>query len=535
MVLVALLAAGAVTYTAFPARILECDAVIYASRAGHAGLSEVLSASHLGFDFTDYMAARLGRHLSTPASAIHILTPASVAIGLAGVFFFWLLLCRLGASAATNLLLSGTLMFCYTYWHFSLQAESHIIAGFFLILLAWQVHRLYRKPKVGNAVLASLFLALATLMHQTSVLVMPAILAGVVLLRAPREKKRSTVLALITSCAAIIAVPYLAGGISAAGSVSAAGLWEWATTSHLQASWGNWRVTSVPAAAVGLARSLIGSHYVLGFGPVERLANRLFPLGSFADEMTVAGLVGKHIRYVLVPLHAALLIFFGAAVLGCLRGLRSVLAARHPYAAFLVVYILTLTVFVIWWAPERAEFYIAIIIPGLILLGLPGVSRLISGIRMPVAALLVAALFAMNFAGSIRPQSARSAEPEACVAVAIDAVVDKGDIVLSDSDFRGRAAVYVQSFEKVNLLESAAPARGRDTIVEAVGRVDSLLEAADRDGRSVYAVLSPLSRGPHSREAYSEIVSALQEEFLITEPVQIRAPALLGRVESRKR
>jgi len=537
LALTILLVAGGVIYLMFPSRIYECDSVIYATRAIHGDISEALDAAHLGFDLLEYGVAGFGQRLSPPASPVCILPYVSVAAGLAGIFLFWQLLQRLGTSIGTRVLLSGSLMFCYTYWNYSLQAESHMLASLLLILLALQVHRLLRQPTIRNVLTTSLILALATLIHQTSVLLLPAIMVGVMMVRGGGTSKYKVLLTLVTSSVILIAVPTLYGGICVTRGSPTLDLWSWLRSSQLQA-WGNWRIISLPAAAVGLTRSLTGSHYLLGFESIKRFALEFFPFSSLQDELMVADLIRSQVRLALVPVQAILLLFFGWAALGVLRKLRSPAVTGNPYAGFLIVWVLTLTVFTIWWAPERSEFWIAILIPCMILLALPGLSRLISGISLPVAVIMVAAIFAVNFLGSICPQSARVAETETCVAVGIDAVVKSGDIVLSDCSFRGRASRYVTSFEKVNLLNPDARSKGNGALEHivpcALCAVDSLLKDVKRDQRTVYILMCPLSEEPHLRHLYADILSAVQEEFVVSEIVPLRAPAELRRIESRK-
>jgi hypothetical protein len=521
----------------FPARVYECDAVIYANRAIHGDISEALDAAHLGFDLLEYKVAELGQRLSPPASPIIILTYVSVAAGLAGIFFFWLLLQRLGASTGATVLLSGALMFSYSYWHFSLQAESHMIASLLIILLALQVHRLLGRPTVRNALATSLILTLATLVHQTSVIVSPAILVGLMMTSISWRSKCRVMLALVASSVVLIGVPTLYWGFYVSRAASSPDLWSWLSSSQLN-DWGQWRIMGLPAAVIGLTRSFIGSHYLLGFEPLSRLAIRLFPFSSLQDELRAASLVPVEVRLVLVPVQAALLLFFGWVALMTLKGLRSLPAVRSPYAGFLIAWALTLSVFVLWWAPERSEFWIAILIPCMLLLGLPGLSRPVSGMSLPLAVIIVAAIFAVNFLGSIYPQSARGTEIETRVAVGIDAIVETGDIVVSDCSFRGRASKYVPSFERMNLLDPAAGS-GEDGALEriipyALSTVDSLLDAAEHDNRTVYIIMSPLSEEPNLRLLYEGILDAVQREFEMSGPVPVRAPLELRRIESRK-
>jgi hypothetical protein len=137
-------------------------------------------------------------------------------------------------------------------------------------------------------------------------------------------------------------------------------------------------------------------------------------------------------------------------------------------------------------------------------------------------------LFTVNLFGSIHPQSARDAEPDACVAVAIDAVVKKGDFVLSDCSFRGRASRYVRSFERVNLLDPVG------TPERAVSRIDSVLAVALSSEKSVYIIMMPLSAGPARQQLYSDLLRAVEEELVLSETVPLRASVLLRQVYGRR-
>ena len=71
-------------------------------------------------------------------------------------------------------------------------------------------------------------------------------------------------------------------------------------------------------------------------------------------------------------------------------------------------------------------------------------------------------------------------------------------------------------------------------IPSALSTVDSLLDATEQDHRTVYMIMSPLSEEPHLRLLYEGILGAVQSEFEMSEPVPVRAPLELRRIESRR-
>jgi hypothetical protein len=222
-------------------------------------------------------------------------------------------------------------------------------------------------------------------------------------------------------------------------------------------------------------------------------------------------------------------------------------------------WIVVFGIFFAWWAPERVEFWIAWFVPLLTVVALasprrtPGVPR-----RSWRVTGFLAALFFINFVGSIYPQSGPVTELDTAFAVAVDPVLAKGDIVVSDCSFAGRASRFVQSFERINLLDpgieglSLAGAatlyrhktpREAEIVVSAsdsllisklrshaLSRLDSLVAVAEAEHRAVFLVMSPLSTDPRRAFIYNRLVDVIQENYNLSESIPVRSTIGLRRL-----
>jgi len=458
----------------------------------------------------------------------------------------------------TALLLSAVLFVSYGYWHYSLQAEPHILATLFLILFLSRLWRFLKFPTASHGAAVGAFLGLATLMHQSNVLLAPIVLMGGAFSRAAR-------VSLTTFCAVFcgfVIPPYLGVGWTLLGLRSVHDFRDWILGLSLWGPWGHWNLTSSVQAAVGSARCLAGSHFLLGIRPVERFAQRMFPRASWGDEMAVASSVSEGLCYALAAIEVGILAGAVMAIVWWLRKLFRMFSVERGFAVCLLTWIAVLTLFFTWWAPVRVEFWIAPFLPILVVLGYPLPQGAMKGqTRRWLWSAFALGLFVVNFCGSIRPQSMASLEPETAAAMAIEAVVEPGSIVVSDAGFCGRTSKYVISFERIDLVSRCCsvisdgeslhqrepgpsgdpPATGitgnrlveEDLGMRACRLVDSLLTDSDPRGRSLYLLASPVSSDRGRALLYERLVAAVGERYDISETVPVRAAVNMRSLKRR--
>jgi hypothetical protein len=534
---------GAVLFLASPARILECDAVMFAYGALHHDVTFTAYPHHLGYNFLQSVAAVLGRQFSPHLSPIYILQYLSIAAGIAGVLVFYRLLIGLRTDAVRALVYSGVLMFSYGYWHYARQADTHIISAFLLICFAWVCRAFLRRPTHASAIKVGIVLGIATIMHQSNVLLVPVVLVSLLY----RDRSRSIIgpIAVFLSIFCVLAVlpyPLVARGL--VGVRTLTDFKQWLLGTSTWGEWGAWRPMLLPATIIGLVRTLTGSHYLLGFARAASTARQMFPMASLQDEFAIGAAVPAWLRYPLMVAQAAVLV---AAVRSLLRGLASVrgrFSTEKPYAVFLLLWIVVFGVFFAWWSPERVDFWIAWLVPLFLVLAAPASGKAVSP-PLPVwkAIGFLACLGFVNFFGSIYPQTDPTVEPDTLAAVAIDAVVEKGDVVISDCAFDGRSSRFAKSFERINLLDampSGLTGALADTTIDAddaaigltlldlltsrsLARIDSLMTSGASQRRTVYILVKPVSRHPTTTLIYNRLLAAISRHYDLSTAEPVRA------------
>jgi hypothetical protein len=558
--IVILLAVGGAVFAVFPARIIECDAVMFSYGALHGDLVFTGYSHHLGYNYLQLAASRLTPLFDPPLSPIWMLQYLSMAAGLAGVYFLYRLIRRIGVGADRALLYSGALLLSYGYWHYSRQADVHVLSGAMLVLFACLFYDFLEQPSRSRAAVLGAVLGLATFMHQSNILMVPAVAVAcfVSSRRGVDALRPLKFFGVVYFLIGILPYPLIAR--YAVGIRTVSELRYWLTSTEEWGGWGAVRSSTVPATVIGLTRTFTGSHYLLGFKPVAALANRVFPLGSFQDEMAVAVWAPGWLRVALIPLHALVLVFTAKALLSAPRRLRQMIRHKSAFAAFIAAWLAILGMFFAWWSPERVDFWIAWLPALFVVLAYPGKKETHARVpRMLAMLAFLAGIFIVNFFGSIYPQSGPVSELDTEAAVTIEAVVKTRDIVISDCSFAGRASVFAKSFDRFNLVETVlgcpppsdatvyAYRDGRsweadfeidaaDTVPGAeheartLCAVDSLVRVGITEGRGVYLLVSPISTNAARKRTYSALIDLIGNNYDLSETVPLRGDLDMRRI-----
>lgn len=523
--ILALLAVVAFLYLLFPSRVPECDAVIYSSAALRGVREMTFDPGHLAFGPLVAAAAAAGRAARPPLNPVAILQVVAMAAALAGAWAFGRTLTGLGVARGRAALFTAVLAGGYAWWHYALQAESHMISTALLVVFLLQASRTVAAPTVRGCAWAGLWLALATLMHQKNVLLAGAALPALALAFPDARRSLRGVAAFLVILGAVAGLPYLLVGWGALGLRTVPDFELWLRGLSASDAWGGWHRGTPLHAAMGLVRSLVGLHFLLRLDFFRTLAEREFPHSSLEDEFAVGAAVPGPVSVLLLALSVALLAVAALALLRRLVRPRVAGPGGGPLTILLWAWVGIVAVFAAWWAPARAEFWLDLFPPLLALLALPAAGRCgrAGGSRLVAAFALALAL--VNFLGSVRPQSLAALEPESAVALALDAAVRPGDVVLADIPFAGRASRYARAFEPVDLLAAGPEPEDR------LRRVDSLLAAAKAAGRDVHLLVTPLGPPGAGRTTYAGRVAELAGRHRIGAEVPVRAAVELRRIE----
>lgn len=530
--ILSLLAAMALLYLAYPTRTYQYDAVCFASAALRGDPWISADPGHLAYSPMEILAARVGRAAHPPLSPILLMQYLSMVAGVAGAYAFHRTLTSLGTGAGRAAVFTGVLCCTYGYWHYALQAEPHILSTALLLFFLLQFSQLLASPSRRGAAWAGVLLGLGTLIHQQNILMVgPTLIALPIAVRG-RRRLATVAGSFLAAYVAIAILPYLAEAVGPLGLRTIPDIRQWIIGLGSWNRWGHWTHSTVFETGVGLVRSLMGLQFLLRLEPARAFA---YSHGSWvADKLPLATAVPPLLCTLLAPLAASVLVLGVIAVARRLGDLRS-LASRHAgLTAFLVSWLVVRTVFAAWWAPRLLEFWIDFFPPLLVFLAIPlvqGAERRGHGIRWAGAFLI--ALATVNFFGSIRPEALPTIDPETNMAIALDATVNRGEAVLTDSPLEGLASQYARTFRKVNLLgRCSADVVG--TQEERFRVVDSLLAAADSAHRSVYLVATPLAPKAAQQTAHRELVASLAARYDLEERVPIRADIDLRRVGRRR-
>jgi hypothetical protein len=299
----------------------------------------------------------------------------------------------------------GVLAFSYGYWWYSVEVEVYILSTLLLILTLAAAWHAALAPAPRRFAVCGAANGLAVLGHNTNVLFAAVALAALVFAwRAlPRREALRCGLAYVAAAIATVLPLYLLA-FAAAGLESPRQIADWLTGYARQGTWGHLTAANAPKAIVGAGRALIGGHFALSLESIAGVAGRM-PGMALREKLYL-------VRGYSPALAAVLLVASCIAVLGML-----VLAAawlRRPalgrgertLAALCLVWLAVYTPFFFWWDPSNIEFWIAVWVPLSILLALPLArsAGLGPSVWPPVAATVVAALFAVNLLGSVLPQ-----------------------------------------------------------------------------------------------------------------------------------
>ncbi|MCU0491916.1 MAG: DUF2723 domain-containing protein [Chloroflexaceae bacterium] len=241
---------------------------------------------------------------------------------------------RTDVALATALLLATS----YAFWYYAIEVEVYTVAVLFLTLCLWLMVSLLRQPARWKWVALGIFQGLATLFHQTNVLM--CVPTALLLWLHWRDSRRTSpnnnrtklihdlqpALTYGIPLAVLVGGSYVAVGIGVSGFRSVEQFSNWLFKYARTGWWGG-----------PISGSKLGD---LGLGLTNTLAQ---PWGMWASILLLALL---------------------------LAGLPRLLRQEGRLVAVLVAWLLAYGAFFFWWEPDNIEFWIASLPPLLLLLAL---------------------------------------------------------------------------------------------------------------------------------------------------------------------
>jgi hypothetical protein len=319
--------------------------------------------------------------------------------GLVALQFFDILTGTLGALIAYHLLLRETndrliavlsaagMIFCHSYWYFSTIPGVRIFATV-TPLLAWYALTYVKKLPPAFGWVLGFAHVLAVLGHQTNLLLIPAFLGGILLLKEKTlwERIRASIYYLTALTIGVLSAYGIIGRYIYYRKTFHEWLWWVFSYFHSPQKWGGHFKPS------GFERG--GSAMVRAFLP------NVPPLKNMTESLTFSA-AETILQYAVLVLLAVLLLRF--------RHYWN----RHRQALWVsILWIVAFVPFFVWWEPWNIEFWVSSTVPCWILLGLvvsdlskywknPVLHLANRGTAVGVWAALMTLLYFYNFQGSV--------------------------------------------------------------------------------------------------------------------------------------
>jgi hypothetical protein len=390
-------------------------------------------------------------------------------------------------------------------WFYSGTIEAYILP---LVCLLASLYVLVAPQLSGwHLVAVGAFGGLAVLGHQVHVL-----FAAVVLVTLVRRgmATRAYLVRYLGALAGVVVTAYglVLGLVVRPDSPQAAADWF---TSYAQDS-ANWYppdLATLPAAAFGLGRSLVGGHFMFRIDAVTDRISEAFPDKSLGDEtFLVRGLSTAEVAG-LVALAAAVAILLGWVAVQGMRRRHELPPAAARFVTPLVTWLAVYSAFFLFWEPWNVEFWIPQATALWLLLAVlsapaPAAAGERPDGRRPATVLLVAAglVAVTNLVGSILPASDEGNDVYARQYGDLGEVVGSGDAVVVDRPHLGVG--YTHRFTEATAIPASGFAITVDPDHPSLGfSADQALDEVDRVLASGHVVaLSPdLVERPASADA----------------------------------
>ncbi|MCS6803204.1 MAG: hypothetical protein RMM58_15310 [Chloroflexota bacterium] len=408
-------------------------------------------AEHLLYPFVGWLFLRVLAPfgLSDPLLALQVLNALGGAVAVSA--YCWMAL-RLLPSATAAGAVTVALAASYGWWYHSSDAEDQILAnaGILIAVAALVAARgpyLRGALPTGRGWAVVLGLAVAMLIHATSILMMPA-----VLLLFFRDATRREAVVLGTLGALLVGVPYLGIGIGLHGHREVGAWQSWLLAAPAQGVWGR---ISPRNLWTGL-QSLTAAALWLPAPPTLAGVRALQPAALFSVAATAAMAAG-----------------LAAAAVAVFR-------SRDRLDGALVLWAGVIAAFGAYWAPDDPQFWLLVLPP----------LYLLAARRVPPAALWVVALplALWNLGAGILPRHDPAMNAGLAATRCLSERLGANDLVITPGwDWAGD---YLPYFTAVNVLSLndayVLAARGdRATFFEVVERRIAATRAA---GGRVYLV-----------------------------------------------
>lgn len=412
------------------------DGMVFASHIEreHEALWNYFHPHHLLYTFLGRLVFLWGREHGATWDGLVALQFFDLMTGMAGILLVFHLLVRETNDRLTAGLSAAGLAFSFSYWYFSTTPGVRIFATV-TPLLAWYVLTYQRKsPPLFGAVVGMAH-TLAVLGHQTNLLLLPAFLGGILLLkeRTLWERARAGFYYLAALTAGVIGAYAFVGRYIYYRKTYKDWVWWVFSYFHVQQWGGHLQQAGFDRGKMAMVQAFMGN---------------TFPLKIVADFFTFS-LLKTVFLYAVIVLLAALLLRIGY------------FWSRHRQMIWVsLLWIAAFVPFFVWWEPWNIEFWVSSTVPCWVLMGMV-VSDLANQWKNPVLRLanrsviltlwasLMTLLFFCNLHGTVA-RAATNAYGHKALLGALDWKVRVDDLLVLDGI--NTIPFYIDRYQKRRYL-----------------------------------------------------------------------------------
>lgn len=493
------------------------DSLNYLTITRDGSITELFHPHHLLYHIFNrgvYLLSGLVGFKGSPEIPMEI---NNVIAGLAGLVLIYALARRIGMSFQLSLVCMVVVASSYSYWWYSVEAETYLLPIPFILLSAYQFIAIAESRFEGIRFAAlGLTLALATLFHQQHILLILTMPISIFIVW--RRLRPDVALLTVTKGVAImlmvssvfIVVPYLLVATIVHEYRDLGSIIDWTRNYQKIGMYTPWRLSSPIKALVGIGRSIWGLHPIFRFNWFQDIFAHAFPNKLLVEEQFLAYHISITKVWVsLFTFGLSVLIAIGLIARLIFRLPNSPLGpqqvtAKNAFVALVVPLFIAYTVFNILWEPQNIEFWIAPL-PFLVLTLTAWIVRPQWDLTGRVLTwIFVASLAMSNLVGSVLPQTNHSGDfwYEANRYLIDNTRV--GDLVVIEGGYLPKA--YLKFYSKATVF----PTAGVDP-----GALLSKIEE-HKSGRVLISsrVFDPL---PQIRYQLESTVGVLPDKYLLAE------------------
>ena len=373
---------------------------------------EQFAGNHLLHRFSVYGFYNLWRSLGYSGSAELPTQLLNLIAGLSILFVFHTLTAHLGFSRFLRMLSLCFLASCFSFWFATVECDTYPIATAFVMLAIHRLILIQRDfAKIQNHILLGVFAGCAVLFHIMNLLLAPLVFAFYM----HNYLRGSCVISVyakpfiwcsVAFCLAVMTPYFLVSGEVAHW--KPVDMVHWIAGHANSGEWGYWAVSDPAKALVGLCRSVVGGHFILGSPTVKEGLSSLFPHVDLREEVYIAENLSGFWKVFLPVLALFCLgggLFLVSQVLRVQPWRRAKPFSGNSFRFFLMCFVAAYTLFVVWWEPVNSRHWYPILPPLILFAGTIVAPVFVRPGTKGVAVFIVAGVFMMNLCGSIYPQT----------------------------------------------------------------------------------------------------------------------------------